>query len=230
VSKAVSGLIIHMTTSEPGSSLHILFNFLDRSPQSSAEGQDDYWTVVQAMQQHDQFLEGMLLKNVDDKSAFPYLHYVVFNTNRDGGFKHDPQWEKVVDEGYGYGQTKNRSAFREMYTFIEPSLPFLPKRSNNPNVAYIVSAFKTLGGLDALDQTWSIWSGADFIAANAPAALKLQRLTLHKRTDTRGTFTYVLVCELSEGLADVMRTREFIEQIKCRECGFTSLFTVDHFF
>ena len=117
-----------------------------------------------------------------------------------------------------------------MYTFIAPSLPFLPKRSNNPNVAYIVSAFKTLGGLDALDQTWSIWSGADFIAANAPPALKLQRLTLHKRTDLRGTFTYVLICELSEGLADVMRTREFIEKIKCRECGFTSLFAVDHFF
>ena len=63
-----------MSASEPGNSLYILFNFLDQSPQATSSGQgggnDGYWTVVQAMQQHDQFLEGMLLKNVDERSEW----------------------------------------------------------------------------------------------------------------------------------------------------------------
>ena len=76
----VSEIIISMTTTnQTESPLYILFNFLEKPPQqqqaskeaaisSSAGPQDGYWTVVQAMQQHDQFLEGMLLKNVDPNS------------------------------------------------------------------------------------------------------------------------------------------------------------------
>ena len=117
-----------------------------------------------------------------------------------------------------------------MYTFIDPALPFLPKRSSSPNVAYIVSAFKSEGDPDTLDHTWSIWSGADFIVANVPDDLKLQRVTLHKQVKSGGTFSYVLVCELNEGLSDIWRTKGFVDRIRSRECGFTALYTVDHFF
>ncbi len=122
------------------------------------------------------------------------------------------------------------AAYGEMYTFVDPVLPFLPKRSSNPNVAYIVSSFKTVGNHEALDHTWSIWSGADFIVANVPDDLKLQRITLHKKVSPGGTFSYVLICELNEALTYLWRTKGFVDKIRSRECGFTSLYTVDHFF
>jgi len=42
-------------------------------------------------------------------------------------------------------------SYSEMYTFVSPNTPLLPKRPSNPNAAFIVSAFKTAGNLDSLD-------------------------------------------------------------------------------
>ena len=128
-----------------------------------------------------------------------------------------------------------------MYTFIDPSLPVLPKRSSNPNVAYIISIFRSVGNLDNLDRTWTVWSGADFIVTHAPKELKLQRLTLHKVVEitdddtsdvisSKDGFSYVLICELSEALGHLCRAREFVDKIRMRECGYTSLYKVDHYF
>jgi len=44
-------------------------------------------------------------------------------------------------------------SYCEMYTFVSPSTPLLPKRPSNPNAAFIVSAFKTAGNLDSLDRS-----------------------------------------------------------------------------
>jgi hypothetical protein len=134
--------------------------------------------------------------------------------------------------------------YRELHTFVDPRIPLLPKRPSNPNTAYIVSAFMTSGNLDNLDRTWSYWSGADYIVENIPQSLKLERVTFHKiindsSSSSTGTtigdrkpagFSYVLLCELSEALADINRAREFIDHLKFRQCGVSSLYVIDHFF
>ena len=124
-----------------------------------------------------------------------------------------------------------------MYTFIDPSLPFLPKKPANQNVGYIVTVFRSIGNQATLDQSWATWSGANFIAAHAPQELKLQRLSLHRMymcdpepevpisCDSR--FSYVLVCELGEALSHLCIAREFVDKLWTRECGYTSLYVLD---
>jgi len=135
----------------------------------------------------------------------------------------------------------NAGSYKELHTFIGRHTTLLPKRPSNPNTAYIVSAFMTSGNLDSLDKTWSYWSGADFIVENMPASLKLERITFHKvvvagsaaasQDDERqGCFSYVLLCELGEAMADLNRAREFIDHLKFRQCGISSLYVIDHFF
>lgn len=134
-----------------------------------------------------------------------------------------------------------------MYTFIDPSLPFLPKKPSNPNVGYIVTVFRSIGNQETLEQSWASWSGANFITAHAPRELGLQRLSLYRlRThpDERGeeslegaclptdlgAFSYILVCELGEVMAHVCRAREFVDKIRTRECGYTSLYVIESTF
>lgn len=119
-----------------------------------------------------------------------------------------------------------------MNTFVARGTALLPKRPSNPNTAYIVSAFKTAGNLDNLDRTWTYWSGADYIVENIPRSLRLERVTFHKLKygAEKENFSYVLLCEVGEALADVNRAREFIDSLKYRQCGVTSMYVIDHFF
>jgi len=101
----------------------------------------------------------------------------------------------------------------------------------------------TSGNLDSLDKTWTYWSGADYIVENIPPSLQLERVTFHKvagsgsgadsaaSTERQSAcFSYVLLCELSEAMADLNRAREFIDHLKFRQCGISSLYVIDHFF
>jgi len=129
----------------------------------------------------------------------------------------------------------NVGRYKELHTFIGRHTTLIPKRPSNPNTAYIVSAFMTSGNLDSLDKTWSYWSGADYIVENIPPSLKLERITFHKVVvqdvcERPGCFSYVLLCELGEAMADLNRAREFIDHLKFRQCGISSLYVIDHFF
>jgi hypothetical protein len=120
-----------------------------------------------------------------------------------------------------------------MFSFVDPNVPLLPKRPSNPNTAYIVSAFRTSGNLPELDSNWSYWSGADYILSQTPSHLHLQRITFHKikySSQLSENFTYVLMCELGEALADANKAREIVDSLKYRQCGYSSLYTIDHFF
>ncbi len=63
-----------------------------------------------------------------------------------------------------------------------------------------------------------------------PQKLGLQRLTLNKKTSKSGQFTYILMCELSEALAHLPDALDFVQVMRDRQCGFTALYSVDHFF
>ena len=124
-----------------------------------------------------------------------------------------------------------------MYTFVSHGTPLLPKRPSNPNAAFIVSAFKTAGNLDSLDRSWTYWSGADYVVEHIPKSLGLERVTFHKllrqsagHGHAKDSFSYVLMCEVAEALADMNHAREFVDTLKYRQCGVTSMYVIDHFF
>ena len=128
-------------------------------------------------------------------------------------------------------------SYSEMYTFVSASTPLLPKRPSNPNAAFIVSAFKTAGNLESLDRSWTYWSGADYVVEYIPKSLSLERVTFHKLLRHGGggaggkdNFSYVLMCEVGEALADQNHAREFVDTLKYRQCGVTSMYVIDHFF
>ena len=52
----------------------------------------------------------------------------------------------------------------------------------------------------------------------------------HSTDNTKHVFSYVLLCELGEALSDLNRAREFIDHLKFRQCGISSLYVIDHFF
>lgn len=65
--------------------LHIMVNFMEKSPQEEqSQGKDGYWAVVQAMQQHEQFLEGMLLRNIETHCNFTYISLIKVTDTKPG--------------------------------------------------------------------------------------------------------------------------------------------------
>ena len=124
--------------------------------------------------------------------------------------------------------------YREAHSFHDKNIPILPRKPPNDTTAYIISAFKTLESQDTrkLDETWSTWSGADFIVEHIPKVLGLQRVTFHKVKYNHGydTFHYILMCELSRALPKMSRALSFVEVVKLRQCGYTSLYLIEHDF
>ena len=73
-----------------------------------------------------------------------------------------------------------------------------------------------------------------------PASLNLERVTFHKslvhQTGAGGgshhhgqgkdNFSYVLMCEVGEALADLNHAREFVDTLKYRQCGVTSMYVI----
>ena len=58
----------------------------------------------------------------------------------------------------------------------------------------------------------------------------INNATVAGASNERNSFSYVLLCELGEALADLNRAREFIDHLKFRQCGVSSLYVIDHFF
>lgn len=91
----------------------------------------------------------------------------------------------------------------------------------------------------SLDRSWTYWSGADYVVEHIPKSLHLERVTFHKllrqpgaghSSQGKDNFSYVLMCEVGEALADINHAREFVDTLKYRQCGVTSMYVIDHFF
>ncbi|XP_064627117.1 uncharacterized protein LOC135487414 [Lineus longissimus] len=209
--------------------LFVIYNFFEHIPppplfRSFKEG---FLHVAHVIQQHPQFVEGMLLRDVNERPRFPYINYAVFNTTKQGSFQHDPSWIKVIHEGHGNEQIHHQAGFIETRTLGAPDVTSLPKQPSNQMTAYLVTAFKAEGDPDRLDKMWATWSGADFVQAHLAAELQLKRITLHKRIVQHGTFMYVLMCELGAGVTYLNRARDFVERLNERKCGFSALYVID---
>ena len=207
----------------------IIFNFFEhiQPPPMFSTFKAGFSHVMKTVVQHSQFVEGMILRDVTAKGKFPYLSFCVFYLDS-GTFQHDPRWIRAILEGHGNLQVHHQAGFSELYTFGPPPLTRTPKGLNgNETNAFIAIVFKAEGNFERLDETWQKWSGADFIQLHLPKEVKLQRLVLYKRKVPHGTFMYVLLSELKNGLAYTNSILDLIERLNERSCGYASLYVID---
>jgi len=97
--------------------------------------------------------------------------------------------------------------------------------------------------VDSLDRSWTYWSGADYVVEHIPKCLSLERVTFHKSLlhqvagpgghhhhhhhgQGKDNFSYVLMCEVGEALSDLNHAREFVDTLKYRQCGVTSMYVI----
>ncbi|XP_074662839.1 uncharacterized protein LOC141915269 [Tubulanus polymorphus] len=221
-----------MSNSASKPELFLIINFFEHipPPPSFPSFKAGFMHVVKVVQKHPQFIEGMLLRDVNETPRFPYINFAVFDTGPRGIFQHDPDWIQAISEGHGTEQIHHQAGFMELQTLHGPETPSLPKIPPNKTTAYIITAFKAEGDFDRLDRTWNTWSGSDFIQAYIPPELSLKRITIHKRIVTHGTFVYALMCELSEGVTYLNRARDFIERLNERNCGYSALYLIDEIY
>uniref|UniRef100_A0A1I8G482 DUF4210 domain-containing protein n=1 Tax=Macrostomum lignano TaxID=282301 RepID=A0A1I8G482_9PLAT len=195
--------------------LYFIFNFFETitPPPSFRTFQEGFQHVSKVMELHPQFLNGLLLKNVEPFDRFPYLSYSVLHVQPPtSNFIHDPTWVKVIREGHGDNQVHHQGGFSELHTiWMDPNDAGASNRCRrplSPASAYIVVSCRLLGNAKQLEANWRQWSGAEFILRSLqPRQLSsLRRISFYRRAVSRCSFTHILLAEFTD-CAEIYRLR-----------------------
>ncbi|XP_076324177.1 uncharacterized protein LOC143232507 isoform X2 [Tachypleus tridentatus] len=172
--------------------------------------------------------EGMLLMNVERHSQFPFITYLVLNTNHS-----DPR--RLVCELHNNSippscqdELHHIAGYEEVATIARPPIDMLPKTPSSDKTGYIISAFRVLPGEDRekLERSWLMWSGARLIYKRLPQRLGLRRITFHKKVCPDHGITYILLCECATLMERVTEACVFVDQLRARCCGYTALYRI----
>ncbi|CAI9737096.1 Hypothetical predicted protein [Octopus vulgaris] len=201
------------------------------------EFRKEWRQIAKGNMRHNTFLEGMLLKSVEARPLFPYIDYAVLDcpdqpVDLNNYF---PNYEIVGGQRRVIEPVKTSNGIRaDPYCQVDcvgrHGIADLPKRPMNTSTTYFFSAFQTEGNLSTLERTWRSWSGADYLLWKCPDELKLNRITLYKKVHQDTKFTFLVLCECSEGLSHIHKAKDFLERLKERRCGYVSLYRVDRFY
>uniref|UniRef100_A0AAF5PUP6 DUF7153 domain-containing protein n=2 Tax=Wuchereria bancrofti TaxID=6293 RepID=A0AAF5PUP6_WUCBA len=177
------------------------------------------------------FSEGILLKCVDSKPLYLYLHYALFK---------NPDHEirvAQIDQAIHKLNDRPKSqfgAYDEIYAIQKTSISD-HKLPTHRHAGYIIVLFKLLDGQTKhknLEKSWLNWSGAREIYKYSPRNWNLQRIVLHKLPATKSknfhSFAYVLFCEFGSILNPLNRLQalDMVERLRVRNCGYISLYQV----
>ena len=120
--------------------------------------------------------------------------------------------------------------YNELEFILRDDVKPLPRTPVSKDSVYIVSAFRTDGHLESLEETWKTWSGAQYVLWKCPPALKLRRITFLKSTSDLEQYTFVVLCECEDGLNIRDTARAFVERLKDRRCGVVGLYQVERYY
>uniref|UniRef100_A0AC34R2K2 Uncharacterized protein n=1 Tax=Panagrolaimus sp. JU765 TaxID=591449 RepID=A0AC34R2K2_9BILA len=173
------------------------------------------------------FQDGILLKCIDAKPMFTYLHYSIFDAGSAGKINGlirdlDPSPKSQ------YGAYEELFAIQKSASSPETALP------SNRHSGFIVSCFKLLDDnckQHNLEKTWLSWSGAREIYKYAPRNWNLRKITLHRHSVLNGKtrmFAYVLMCEFGNILhpSNTIQALDMCERLRARNCGHIALYQV----
>ncbi|XP_076357057.1 uncharacterized protein LOC143250437 isoform X2 [Tachypleus tridentatus] len=207
------------------------------SPTTSLEPPPKDWLMVQLLRQRKQFgwiqqsltaTEGMLLMNVEQRSQFPFITYLVLNTNYCDPRQLVRELESTSPPPSCQDQLHHIAGYEEVATIARPPIDMLPKTPTTNNTGYIISAFRVFPGEDRekLERSWLMWTGARLIYKRLPRRLGLRRITFHKKICPERGITYVLLCECAALMERVTEACVFVDQLRARCCGYTALYRV----
>ncbi|XP_076363760.1 uncharacterized protein LOC143253570 isoform X1 [Tachypleus tridentatus] len=172
--------------------------------------------------------EGMLLINVERCSQFPFMTYLVLNTNDDDPKRLVHQLQDCFTTFQSKDQLQHLAEYEEVVTIARPPFDVLPKIPATSKTGYIVSTFRVLPGEDRekLERNWLTWTGASHLCKKLPGNLGLRRITFHKTKQPHQGITYVLLCECGELMDYVTEACVYVDQLRARCCGYTAFFKV----
>ena len=138
--------------------------------------------------------------------------------------------DKVLSEFALYSYFDFLGVYNELEYILRDDVRPLPRTPVSKDSVYIVSAFRTDGHLDSLEETWKTWSGAQFVLWKCPPQLKLRRVTFLKSTSDLDIYTFIVLCECEEGLNVKDVAKSFVERLKDRRCGIVGLYQVERYY
>ncbi|CAB3398091.1 unnamed protein product [Caenorhabditis bovis] len=187
-----------------------------------------------AIQEKSDFAEGVLLKCIDKKPLFPYLHFAQFR-NPDHLHRMRQIAECVREcsptQGSLYGSYDEVYSIQKTATAGECRLPA------HRHAGYIVIGFKLLDDAtkqQTLEKTWLSWSGAREIYKHSPRSWNLRRISLMKcpsnprNGGASRPFAYILMCEYGSILhpSNTIQALDICERLRVRNCGHIALYQV----
>uniref|UniRef100_A0A914YLU6 DUF7153 domain-containing protein n=1 Tax=Panagrolaimus superbus TaxID=310955 RepID=A0A914YLU6_9BILA len=175
----------------------------------------------------DGFRDGVLLKCIDSKPMFTYLHYALFQSGS------APRINNLIGQcdpspKSQYGAFEELFAIQKSASSPDTSLP------SNRHAGFIVSCFKLLDEnfkQHTLEKSWLSWTGAREIYKYSPRNWNLRKITLHRHSVMNGkirTFGYVLLCEFGNILhpSNTIQALDMCERLRARNCGHIALYQV----
>ncbi|KAH7694222.1 Protein H10D18.5 [Aphelenchoides avenae] len=179
------------------------------------------------------FSEGLLLKCIEHKPMFSFLHYATFRDELSGA----PalRVNSLVRE-LDVSQNKNSAAYEEIFGIqkalqaTETSLP------SSRHAGFVVTCFKIMDKSfkqQALEKSWLSWTGAREIYKYSPRTWNLRRITLHRHSFMNGkndAFAYVMLCEFGNILhpSNALQALDMCERLRARNCGHIALYQVQY--
>ncbi|CAD5225803.1 unnamed protein product [Bursaphelenchus okinawaensis] len=178
------------------------------------------------------FKEGLLLKCIEPKAMFSFLHFATFETGSFGNTGAGQLADSLdLSSGALIGAYDELFAIQKSTSFIEPTLP------SHRHAGFIVSSFKILDRTSRqkqLEKTWLSWTGAREIYKYSPRTWNLRRITLTRiagmSKDNQRTFAYVVLCEFGNILhpSNTIKALDMCERLRARNCGHIGLYQVQY--
>ncbi|XP_037071076.1 uncharacterized protein LOC119092204 [Pollicipes pollicipes] len=173
--------------------------------------------------------DAMLLSNLEKTEPFPFLLYY---TVRKAGRAVQEALSEIrhgVRTTFSPLQTTHVAQhtvklYEEVATIARPPLND-QRRPTSDRTGYIISVFRVMEGDDRqnFERDWPSWTGARTLYRSIPKRAGLRRMVLHKSCDG-GDIYYVLCCECSRLLDDVVATVQSLPALRARLIGYTGVY------
>ncbi|XP_043246497.1 uncharacterized protein LOC122394024 [Amphibalanus amphitrite] len=175
--------------------------------------------------------DAILLSNLERTEPFPFLlYYTVAKSGRAAQevlseVRHGVRTTFSPLQTTLVGQHTVR-LYQEVATIARPPLTD-QRRPSSDRTGYIISVFRVMEGDDrhSFERDWPSWTGARLLYRTIPKRAGLRRIVLHKSYDSdTGDIFYILSCEYSRLLDDVVSTVKTLPALRARLIGYTGIY------
>ncbi|XP_037087929.1 uncharacterized protein LOC119108464 [Pollicipes pollicipes] len=173
--------------------------------------------------------DALLLSNLERTEQFPFLLYYTVDKQRGNAPDTYSAIVRTMQETFcrleaSYVADHTIRLYDEVATIARPPLTD-QRRPTSAQTGYIVSIFRVMEGDDrrSFERDWLSWTGARLLYRSIPASAGLRRMVLHKACGD-GDIYYVLTCECSSLLDNVVASARALPALRARLVGYTGIY------